>query len=452
MQRREALEILLANTPSVDRQLSPEDVASLLGFSDKEIAMMRVYMQEDFNVSWVYLSDFAISKYLTKERTPKRYGHFYDQVLKPSFIENIDYFEVEFEHPIVQRALAMHLDEDEARSLNLGTSPARKVGGKKYYLVTGRCFKKLLMRSNTPEGSEHCDYYLRLEEVLSILIQYISEMTHRAQLAIKDAAMAAKDREIEKAREEERSRCLAEEKIRRERIQEVNIRVPFVAQDEGYVYMMRSPDKEGAVKIGKSTQLRNRASSHGCIDPAVQCYRKWGVRDVHTAEKVVHAAMSHFRANKTRESSLCEREGASGWFYFYEGMEDDIDKLLAMFMDDEDRTIRVHNSLSSVERLPHFTREDTEEELPRRGRGRSESREPAPSIPDPAPPSAPKPSRANKPWPPAYDSVLEKEVAKIKANMKIERFQMGQKQRLMKEVWDNMNRTMTVTVSVPMPL
>jgi hypothetical protein len=108
----------------------------VLGFDEKTLEFAKIFQTHKFNESWLYLSDDLIANYLTDERSKHTTKHYVNQVLKPNYNKDVDYIEVEFNHPCVQAYF---------RWLNLATN---HVNGKKYYLVSGECYKHMLMTSN----------------------------------------------------------------------------------------------------------------------------------------------------------------------------------------------------------------------------------------------------------------------------------------------------------------
>ncbi len=394
MSRRDTLDLLLERTPQ-GTALSSTDIAHMFGFTDVEIKMMKVYMQEDFNASHIYLSDYIISKYLTRERTVDRYKHFYTQILKKHYIEGEDFFEVEFEHPAVQIASELLGNEEELSRLNLAAGPMRRINGKKYYLVTGRCYKKLLMKANTDEGNTHCDYYLKLEEVASVALQYFAEVELQRRIKSQEDEIRAKEEMLCSIREEERAKAAAEAKVMRARQQEVFARFPM-KNTAGYVYVLRSPNPalSPLIKIGKSIEPKGRLSTLKTGAPGgLQLIKAWFVDNAYATEHAIHEWFQETRVKKTNEPH--STSAASGWFICYDGMIEEMEDIITMRHAHEQKhgttqTSLVHDLLLTRR---DFTIPDLDsEELDNKERPRSLSRgrDTTPHPPAPAPAAGPK--------------------------------------------------------------
>ena len=52
----------------------------------------------------------------------------------------------------------------------------RVASNKKYYIVSGECFKNLLVQSRCEAGKETRKYYLKVEKLSRLMYSYISEL------------------------------------------------------------------------------------------------------------------------------------------------------------------------------------------------------------------------------------------------------------------------------------
>jgi hypothetical protein len=104
---------------------------------------------------WIYLSDEIILEYLTNETGKYSIVHFIKRMLIGcnDYEENIHYKKINKDDPLVV--------------LNRKTSH-----NKKYYAVTDKTFKILLIRSRTSNGISLCNYYIDLEQIFVSYLHY----------------------------------------------------------------------------------------------------------------------------------------------------------------------------------------------------------------------------------------------------------------------------------------
>ncbi len=596
MQRKEALDMLVARTPSGGEALSPDDVAHLLGFTEKEISMMRIYMQEGFNVSWVYLSDHIIESYLIIEKGKDRFRHFYDRVLLKNYTEGLDYMLVDRHHPLV----AMARVGDPLQSPGLANETQVPGNRKKYYIVTGECYRRLLMKAGTEEGIKHID---ALNEVKHTYNEYLIEIARRDAIDSRETAhirrsmtiaapiedsfltlidphgeqiqvicrasdgyinatalckaggekkeykawkrtyggligklssavqictadleryenhgiygratwvhpriaihisqwisldfavqvsgwvqeilvrgevrlghetpevelmrqqieqmqlvLAEKESQLQRVREEERAKAEAEAKARWQRKQEVLLRIHDKSSRPGFIYMMRTPNREGISKIGLTDCVERRLSEFRTSEPAMYCHRKWQVPDMEMTERAVHVFLEDVRTSKHTE-----------WFYDYPTMEDQLTSFIMNIasMPRAEMVAEARAALEALATLPSIEDEVTRSQRVRRNRrsdspspsddgisasytddSGSEAEAPSPpllrmatvSAPRPVVLAPPTPSTAPKyPWPPSLTRELEREAARAKEQKGIIRYRMGEKIAIMKEIWE----------------
>ncbi len=137
MNHKEIIEQALAQGAA----LTFEDIAKIAGYTDTERQWAQIFWDSAFNSSWIYLSDDAIINWMGYEINKDTISNFNRRMVS-SYTKDVVYKEVEKTHPLVKKYFESH-------SL-LITNGNRK----KYYIVTGHTFKKMLMKANTAKGNE----------------------------------------------------------------------------------------------------------------------------------------------------------------------------------------------------------------------------------------------------------------------------------------------------------
>ena len=150
------------------KEVETSELAKFIGFNDDELKMLKIFWDPVFNKSWIYLS----SSMITKDMGYSKLSNFYSQVLRANYTENVEYKEVTETDPIVQSYREF---EEKCQCLLISIGNKAHTGGKtpKYYLVTGRALKKMLMKAKTSRGDAICDYYLKVEELAMFMREYI---------------------------------------------------------------------------------------------------------------------------------------------------------------------------------------------------------------------------------------------------------------------------------------
>jgi hypothetical protein len=151
--------IALQNTKN--KPLTEEDLAKLIGFTDKEILMLKLYWDPCFNKSWLYLSDELILENLTNETSKHALKHFYIKILIPNYEENIDYKEVTIDDEIIKKWWT---------NLAITNPNYKPASNKKYYIVTGESYKCMLMASRAKKGKETRKYYIKANNIYEKIV------------------------------------------------------------------------------------------------------------------------------------------------------------------------------------------------------------------------------------------------------------------------------------------
>ncbi len=167
--------------------------ANYCNFDQNELEMMDVYWDVAFNKSWMYASNKMVSElfgYKVNESMMKDFG----RKLKKEFRENIEYQIVTKDHELVKK-------------FNWETFPSKDPRGgalKKYYIITGKTFKDLLLNAGTTIGKQTRDYYIKIEDLamttMSAMVKCMRILSKRQEDEYKKD-LELKKQELEKAAE-----------------------------------------------------------------------------------------------------------------------------------------------------------------------------------------------------------------------------------------------------------
>lgn len=135
-------------------------LATIADFTEKEIEMVKIFWEPAFNKSWIYLSIEIIHDYFGYKKTESSNNDFIKKI-KDNYKKDIDYKEVSKDHELIK----LYHDLNHGKETRGGSL-------KKYYIVPGSIFKKLGMKANTIKGEEICDYFIKVESLCHLMIQY----------------------------------------------------------------------------------------------------------------------------------------------------------------------------------------------------------------------------------------------------------------------------------------
>jgi len=150
------------------QKISHYDLAKHVGFTDKEMNMLKIFWEPAFNKSWFYL----YPEFITDELGYKSVGNFYSKVLFEKYIENIDYQKIDRNDELVKKSY-------------MEKNPHRKIPGNKasFYKITGKTLKLVLMRARTSVALETHEYYIKIEELCMLMKDYVQELSvHKLQI------------------------------------------------------------------------------------------------------------------------------------------------------------------------------------------------------------------------------------------------------------------------------
>ena len=276
-------------------EISNEQLAVEIGFNPEEVRMLKVYWEPTFNKGWIYLSPNMI----TQDMGYNRVNNFYCDTLRKHYQLNIDYKETSKDNPIIK------LYEDYEKSLSAENSTLEKkphTGGsaQKYYLVTGRAYKKMLMKARTKNGDKICEYYLKVEELAIQMRDYIGEL---------NKYILTKELESSKKLLEEKDNIIKEKDEATNRIHKVNIELLTYKKlneknESIYIVATHRYATQGIFKIGRTKNMKARNSGHNnthIVGDKVKILKEFKVNDSVLTENYIHKKLKGLLVNGEKE-------------------------------------------------------------------------------------------------------------------------------------------------------
>jgi hypothetical protein len=281
---------------------TPREFALFCGFNENEAKMLEIFWDPAFINGWYYLSDDVILSNLTDDSSRSAISDFYRRVLcTKEFDENVDYQLVGKTHPVVVKCM-------NSNSANL-RNKGRGSGRKKYYIVTGRTYKRLIIRATTQKGIEARDYYLKVEELADQMRKYIILMHEHLSAKMKEELA---EKHVQLLRQEEELKLvttrLEEQKMVSRQLgtfiatttkREANERI-YIATNDWYA-------AQGFYKVGGSESqalLKCRRSSYNTArhpdDPMYYVYII-GVHNYKDVEKRLSYLLSGYLVESSKE-------------------------------------------------------------------------------------------------------------------------------------------------------
>ena len=182
-------ELIISQAINLSEDFIPIDevkLAEIANFTSKEISMLKLFWNPCFNSTWIYLSDEIILNFLTNESGKDAIHNFAKQILIPKYENELDYLQVDSNHDIIKncslnknnRSLNLTSENEDLFKVKVEKKKKAPVN-KKYYIVSGECFKNLLLQSRCEAGKETRKYYLKVEQLSRIMYNYITELNKK---------------------------------------------------------------------------------------------------------------------------------------------------------------------------------------------------------------------------------------------------------------------------------
>jgi hypothetical protein len=253
---------------------SEQQLAEIVGFTEDEQKMLKIFWEPAFNKSWIVLNKELIKDYFCKNDNSKHMiNNFYKRVLF-KYEENIDYKEITCDEYLSTCK--------NNRSSNLKTN---NKGGQnaKYYKVSGECFKMIGMNRN----KEIRKYYIKVEELASFMKDYILELSKRQ--------IAEQEKRLNHANTVNKE--LLTFKLMKEK------------KETLYVMSNKSHASQGLFKVGRTkNKASKRAANLNTANPTgddIKVLFEIKTHDATVLEKRCHAILANLRPTNTREYFLC---------------------------------------------------------------------------------------------------------------------------------------------------
>lgn len=130
----------------------------MCGFTEDDEKYVDLFWDAAFNKSWIYLSDEIIIDWMGYKKSPDTVTNFMKE-MKNRYKINEDYKEVDKNNLLV-------VNYFQPLKITVGNR-------KKFYIITGTTLKKMLLRAQTKQGDNTCDYFIKVESLCNITNQLI---------------------------------------------------------------------------------------------------------------------------------------------------------------------------------------------------------------------------------------------------------------------------------------
>jgi len=293
-----------------------EEIAKIAGYTDEEKKWAMIFWDSAFNNSWIYLSDEAIVDWMGYKAAKNTNSNFYKE-MKKKYTTDIDYKEVTNKHMLIK---------------NYYKTSAEKFldgNGKKYYIVTGTAFKKMLMRASTKKGEQTCDYFIKTERLAAMMRDHIIKL---------------KNQQLQKYQEDyKRLHDYSQELIRYKK---------SLTKDETiYIVSSLAYARQGIYKVGRTKNMRSRTSGHN--NTRIK------------ADKMIPLATFQVNNSKITEARIHQKlenlriEGEKEFFLIPFNLLKDVVDLIVNNDDTENE--RINNVIDTVCKLRIKSLENTED-------------------------------------------------------------------------------------------
>ena len=312
--------------PSIDQ------LAEHMGFNTDEQRMLKLFWEPAFNNNWIYLSPTMI----TKDMGYKQISYFYKDTLYMKYIEDIDYKEIKKNDVLVK------LYDEYQHNTNGDKSPLGKkihTGGKaqKYYAITGKTLKKMLMKCGTKKGDQICDYYLKVEQLSIFMKDYnVALHTYILQKQMDDQKKIIDDQKEQLDIKDNRSELL---KSFAEHIQTHEFNSYF------YIATSKAYAKKNYFKLGITTNLECRLRQYNCERPEDDMFYYAYFHECYEASQI--EKRTKFLLNNFQRKNNLKKEKDETYFMHYTKLKkivelvcnnytseiEDLNKIVATFKD-----------------------------------------------------------------------------------------------------------------------
>ena len=272
MNIQDALVKLEYKEPDIDQ------LAILHNFTSDEQKMIKMFWEPAFNGNWIYLSPTMINQ----DMCYKKISTFYTDTLYTFYVKDIDYKEINKHDELVKMYNKyQQIPNEEISSLGKKVHTGGRV--QKYYAITGKTLKKMLMKCGTKKGDQICEYYLKVEQLAIFMKDYIGALhQHILQKQLNDQ----KQINNEKDQQIQRMSITQNELLTYKKLNSKDESVYIVST---YNYALN-----GYYKIGRTKNIKNRISNlnTGHVrNDKIRVLAEFKVNDSILLEKTIHSKL-----------------------------------------------------------------------------------------------------------------------------------------------------------------
>jgi hypothetical protein len=286
--------------------ISNQQLAEHMGFSQEEQIMLTRFWEPAFNGSWIYLSPEMI----TEDMGYARITNFYNITLRPNYVENIDYVEINKNDELV-KAYDKYKKSFAAFQKAAKTKDKRGGSNTKYYKVTGKTLKKMLMKCGTKKGDTICDYYLKVEQLAIFMKDYIVALHSyilKKQIDEQTKLIEDKTKVIE-----DKTKVIEDKNASLNRIHNVNIELlsfkKLTEKNESvYIVATYRYASQGIFKVGRTKCMKTRTSGHNnthITGDKVKVLKEFKVNDSVVTENYIHRKLKGLLVKDEKEFFVC---------------------------------------------------------------------------------------------------------------------------------------------------
>jgi len=273
-------------------EVSTQQLAEHLNFSEEEQKMIKMFWEPTFNGSWIYLNDEIILGQLITDTGRSALTNFYKRVLlTEEYIENVDYKQINKDDELVKE----YDQNDSSRKLNQKNKA--KQGAKKYYAVTGETYKDLLQRSANKKGKTTRQYYRKIEQLAIMMKDYL--------VALNSYLM---QKQIDATKLELKSKTESYNRINDINSELLTFKKNNQKNESIYIVATRRYASQGIFKIGRTKSMKARSSAHNdthVVGDKVKILKEYMVGDCVAVENYVHRSLNGFLIQGEKEFFLC---------------------------------------------------------------------------------------------------------------------------------------------------
>lgn len=283
-------------------EVSNQQLAEHLNFTEEEQKMIQMFWKPAFNGSWIYLNDEIILGQLTKETGKDALTHFYKRVLlSEDYKENVDYKEINKDDELIK-------EYEKMSSLFMARRTKVGKGLKKYYAITGETYKDLLQRSANKKGKTTRQYYRKIEQLAIMMKDYLVGLNFyniQKQIECKDLEIKEKDF---KHKLELKEKDESYNRLNTVNIELLTFKKNNQKNESVYIVATYKYATQGIFKVGRTKCMKARTSGHNnthITGDKVKVLKEFKVNDSVAVENYIHRKLKGLLVYNEKEFFLC---------------------------------------------------------------------------------------------------------------------------------------------------